>query len=252
MDPLPRAPLQFARDLPPLATPNWFAPELLAQGVELEPGDAERLGAFLALLLHANALVNLTAITDEDSAWRRHILDALSLIPVLAELPEAALIADVGSGGGVPAIPLAIAMPGLTFTLIEATGKKADFLRAAVASLALTNVRVVAERAEVVGQDHKSFRESFDAVTARALGPMPVAAELTVPLCKVGGSIVLVKGQKADEELASSAAALKLLGAAHAGTIDTPTGRVVVLEKIARTPRAYPRPAGEPKRKPLA
>ncbi len=248
-----RAPLSFRTDLPPFPTPAWLPAELAALNIELEPADPDRLGLFLAILLDANNSLNLTAITDPDDAWRKHILDSLTLIPVLADIPEGGCVADVGSGGGVPAIPLAICLPALRFTLIESTQKKAAFLRAAAAALALTNVEIINDRAEEVGQQHRNDngRESFDAVTARALGRLNIAAELTVPLAKPGGIIAFVKGEKADEELIEAKRALGLLGAVHVDTIQTPTGRIVILEKTTRTPRTYPREAGEPKRKPL-
>ncbi|MBL8744982.1 MAG: 16S rRNA (guanine(527)-N(7))-methyltransferase RsmG [Phycisphaerae bacterium] len=267
--PEPRAPLVFTTDLPPLPTPAWLVPELTQLSIELEPADPERLGRFLAILLEANNILNLTAITDPDEAWRKHILDSLTLIPVLAEVPEGGSVADVGSGGGVPAIPLAICLPALRFTLIESTQKKAAFLRAAADALALTNIDVINDRAENLGQNWKPIpspapgmsesasescgptREAFDAVTARALGRLNIAAELTVPLAKPGGIIALVKGEKADEELLEARRALGLLGAVHVTTLQTPTSRIVILEKTTRTPRTYPREAGEPKRKPL-
>ncbi|MFG0259352.1 MAG: 16S rRNA (guanine(527)-N(7))-methyltransferase RsmG, partial [Phycisphaerales bacterium JB041] len=168
---------------------------------------------------------------------------------------------DVGSGGGLPAIPLAIVSPHLRFTLLEATGKKCDFLRHAITELGLDNAEVLQSRAEAAGQNRgdrqpdgsrlNAIRETFDAATARAVGPLAVIAELTVPLIKPGGLAILVKGQRADEELEEAKQALHLLGAAHAGTVDTPTGRVVVLEKLRVTPRTYPRRDGEPKRAPL-
>jgi len=237
----------------PCPVPAWFEGELGEMGIELEPGDAERLGRFLAILLHANEQLNLTSITETDEAWRKHIFDSLSLIPVLAELPEHSRVADVGSGGGLPAIPLAITLPALRFALIEATGKKAAFLGAVAEAMQLTNVLILNERAEEIGQHHKSQngRESYDLVMARALGRLNVAVELTVPLAKVGGQIVLVKGAQAEAELEEAAKAIELLGADHNATLPTPTGKLVVLEKVARTPRTYPRPSGEPKRKPL-
>lgn len=251
----PRAPLQFVTDLPALPAPAEFEADCAEQGIAFEPGDLDRLGRFLAVLLAANERVNLTAITDPADAWQRHILDALTLLPVLSDLPEGARVADIGSGGGVPGIPLAIAMPHLAFTLVEATEKKAQFLRAAADALALSNVTVLNERAEALGQMRGGtggHREGYDAVTARALGPLAVAAELTVPLTKVGGIVLLVKGQKAEEELRESAQAVGLLGARHAGTVDTPTGKIVVLEKASRTPRDYPRRPGIPKQRPLS
>lgn len=251
--PDPRAALSFNTDVAPLAVPGWLGSDLAAINIELEPGDPERLGRFLAILLEANKVLNLTAITEPEDAWRKHIFDSLTLIPVLANLADGATVADVGSGGGVPAIPLAICLPALRFTLIESTQKKAAFLRVAAGALSLANVEVVNDRAEEVGQQHRGDggRESFDAVTARALGRLNVSAELTVPLAKPGGVIVLVKGEKAEEELVEAKNALGLLGAVHVDTIQTPTSRIVILEKTTRTPRTYPRESGEPKRKPL-
>lgn len=243
----------FDLEAAPLAVPSWFEEEARALGVELEPGDAEKLGRFLGLMLSANERVNLTAITDPPDVWRKHALDALSLIQTLADLPDGALVADVGSGGGVPAVPLAICLPALRFFCIEATGKKAAFLTAAASRLGLANVRVINDRAEVIGQEvhGETGRARFDAVIARALGPLAVAAELCVPLAKVGGRIVLVKGAKAEQELEAGRRALSVLGAEHVETLETPTGRLIVLEKARPTPRTYPRQPGEPKRKPL-
>lgn len=243
----------------PLAPTPEFLRALADIGVELEPGDDQRLGCYLALLLDANTRFNLTAITDPAEAWTRHILDSLTLVALLSDLPAGARVLDVGSGGGLPGVPLAIVMPTLRFTLLEATGKKADFLSACVTRLRLANVGVVQARAESAAQDRGNrldaragaLRESFDAVLCRAVGRVAVVAELCVPFARVGGLVVLVKGQKAPEELEEATKALELLRASHAGTVETPTGRLVVLEKTAPTPRTYPRRDGEPRRAPL-
>lgn len=230
--------------------PPDLTSRLAAIGVELEPGEAGRLDAYLTHLLDTNRTFNLTAVRDEAQAWEKHILDSLTLIAPLAS-PEAHDVADVGSGGGLPGIPLAICLPDVQFTLIEATGKKAAFLRRCVERLGLSNVEVVQERAETLGQDHHRFRERFDVVMARAVGPMRVLLELTIPLAKVGGFVLAVKGERAEGELADAKAALHALHAAHSQTIATPTGRIVVIEKKRKTPRMYPRAPGEPKRRPL-
>ena len=143
-------------------TPAAFLERIAALGIELEPHDLHRLGRYLALLLDANTRFNLTAITDPNEAWMRHVLDSLTLLPLIASA-EASRVIDVGSGGGLPGIPLAIAMPHVRFTLLEATGKKARFLNEAVQQLGLTNVEVVNDRAEAVGQDSSGMcREQFD------------------------------------------------------------------------------------------
>jgi len=110
---------------------------------------------------------------------------------------------------------------------------------------------VICGRAEAIGQDHRLHREVYDAAIARALGRLVVLAELTLPLVRPGGVVLAVKGAKAEEELAEAGKAIGLLGGRYASTLETPTGRVVVLEKASRTPRLYPRKDGEPKRSPL-
>jgi len=236
-------------------------------GVEFDEGDLERLGASLALLLAANETANLTAIRDPVEAWSKILLDSLALFPVLAEVEPAGerrRVLDLGSGGGVPGIPLAICMPDTEFTLLDATAKKCAFLEHAAGELGLENVRVVCARAEEAGQDRGrkvdragaswregALRDAFDAVTARGVGRLAMLVELVVPFARVGGVCVLTKGERAGEELDEARQALHLLHAAHAGTVATPTGQLVVIEKLRPTPRAYPRAVGEPKRHPL-
>lgn len=235
----------------PLKPTEEFQNALRELGVELEPGEDRQLGLYLALLLEANERVNLTAITDPAQAWMRHILDALTLVPFLGELPEGERVIDVGSGGGVPGLPLAIVLPSLGFTLLEPTGKKAAFLREAAGTLGLKNVTVVSDRAEKLGQDKARHREKHGAVLSRAVANLNVLAELTIPLCRQGGVILAIKGAKADEEVRDAARVIGLLGARHVDTHTTPTGRIIVLEKASKTPNLYPRRDGEPKRDPL-
>lgn len=245
----PRPPLESA-PVAALKAPPEFLLLCDENGIAFEEGEVERLGKYLALLLKINESFNLTAVVEPAQAWIRHIFDSLTLIAVLSELPDGATVVDVGSGGGLPGIPLAITMPRLAFTLMEATGKKADFLRFATKELGLGNVTVAETRAETAGQS-EVHREIYDVAVARAVGPMTVIAELTVPLVKIGGRVVLIKGQKAAEELAAAKRGLHMLHVTHSGTVDTPTGKIVVLEKPRKTPGKYPRRDGEPKRDPL-
>jgi 16S rRNA (guanine527-N7)-methyltransferase len=234
----------------PLQPPADFVPRASSLGIEFEPGDIDKLSRYLALLLEANTQFNLTAITDPQQAWTRHILDSLTLVPFLISA-EAKRIIDIGSGGGLPGIPLAIVMPEAQVTLVESTGKKATFLQKTAESLDLHNVIVLNERAETLGRDHQQYREQYDAVIARAVGRMPVLLELTVPLAKIGGHVFAMKGEKAAEEIADAKPALHLLHAQVVDSHQTPTGTIVVVEKQRKTPRVYPRLPGEPKRSPL-
>lgn len=242
----------------PLVPPVDFAARAAEQGIEFEPGDTDKLGVYLAMLLAVNEQMNLTAIRDTETAWTRHILDSVSLIPLLAELAPEAGVIDVGSGGGLPGLPLAICLPHLRFTLLEATAKKAAFLERVASLMGLSNVRVLNDRAERAAHDRGSredrsgaVRESFDAVVARAVGRLNSLAEITVPFAKVGGNILLMKGEKAAEELEEADGALKLLNAVYVTTVETPTSKIIVLEKNSATPRLYPRADGEPTARPL-
>jgi 16S rRNA (guanine527-N7)-methyltransferase len=237
--------------LTPLPATDAFLIEVCNLGIELATGDTEQFGRYLAHLLETNKLFNLTRITDVADAWMRHIFDSLTLLPILASVGAESLC-DVGSGGGAPGLPLAIAMPELQVTLIEATGKKAKFCQDTAAALGLKNVVVLNERAETIGQDHHGYREQFDVVCARALGKINVAAELTAPLARVGGLVMFIKGEQAEAELAAGERALDKVGLVHDEIIDTPTGRIVVMVKDRKTPRLYPRRPGEPKRAPLS
>ena len=238
------------------AVPSFVQDELPRLGVEAAPAMLERLAVYLDQLLEANRRFNLTAVRDRETAWRRHVIDSLTLLAGLETLPAGATIIDVGSGGGLPGIPLAIARPDLRVTLLEATGKKARFLEQCVATLALGNVQVVQDRAEHAGQS-AAHRGRYDVAVCRALGPMNVLAEYTLPLVKQGGRVLAMKGPTVERELDAAADALATLGAGDLAVIDAyPPGfdRHTVIVSIVKdrpTPRAYPRLPGVPKQSPL-
>ncbi len=229
--------------------PSSFVTAIDHLGIEFEPGDLERLGRFLKLLLEANTHFNLTAITDPDEAWMRHIYDGLTLVPHFVSA-EATKVLDIGSGGGVPGIPLAIVLPSVQFTLLESTGKKATYLRETVERLELGNVTVINDRAEAIGAT-KDLRERYDIVTARAVGKLNVLLELTVPFAKVGGHVLAIKGERAADEIIEAKQALHVLHCAVVDASRTLTGTIVSIEKLRKSPRIYPRRPGEPKRVPL-
>jgi len=237
-----------------MTPPESFLTEVAALGVELSPAQLQALARFVELLLEANQHTNLTAIRDVDTAWTRHVLDSLSLVPPLSSL-RAGRVIDVGAGGGLPGLVLAVALPHLDFTLVDATGKKVRHIAQTAEALGLDNVRALHARAEDLAglhaDGHADHRERYDVAMARALAPMPVLAELVGPLVKVGGELLAIKGERADEELAQASGALSLIGLSLDASLRTTTGTVLRLRKTSATPGRYPRRAGEPKRDPL-
>lgn len=222
----------------------------------LPPGALDALERYVALLLEANARLNLTRVVEPDDVARLHLLDSLAALPLLdAAAPSRAI--DLGSGGGVPAIPLAIARPEISWILVESVGKKAAALRSFVAALSVPNVEVVAERAETLGR-LPAFREAFELATARACAALPVLAELALPLLRPGGELIAWKGPLADDdaEVRRGRVAIGQLGAGKLRIV--PSGRpelgghtFVVVAKVAPTPARFPRRPGEPGKRPL-
>lgn len=219
-----REPLPLV-DAAPLVAPESFRSGLAALGIALDEAVERRLGAYLARLVAMNESLNLTAIVEHEAVWIRHGLDALSLVPHLAAVPAGGKVLDVGSGGGVPGIPLAIARPDLAFTLLEATQKKAQFLVDVSAALGLSNVEVVAERAEDFAETE--LAGTFDVVTARAVAKITTLVPWTAPFARRGGRLLFIKGQKADEELRDAKKVLARFSAKHRATTPTSTGRIV-------------------------
>ena len=221
--------------------------------------DQERLLRVYARLLAAAAThLNLTAVRDPAGIERRHLVESLALVRVLeaeAALPEGGSAIDVGSGGGLPGIPLAVVRPDLRVTLLEATGKKAAFLSEALTALGLTEVSVIAARAEAVGHD-PAWRERFDLALARAVAPLNTLVELTLPLVAVGGRMAAVKGSRVHDELTAAAAAIRrcggrLEGVEHLPVTDESPLSVVLIVKAQPTPPQFPRRSGMPAKRPL-
>ena len=178
------------------------------------------------------------------------VADSLVLLDHLGDAKKGV---DVGSGGGLPGLPLKIVLPGLSMTLVEADQAKAAFLVRACAALGLRDVEVVARRAEDVGRD-PTFRETFDVAVARALAPMPVLVELCLPLVRVGGRLLAQKTESEDMDRATRAVEImggKLNHVVAAPSAARSSGTVVIVDKVRPTPPAYPRRAGVPARKPL-
>ena len=233
-----------------LSIPQSFIEEVASLGIEFDAGDVDALASYLHLLYEKNQVMNLTAVKSIEDAWERHLYDSLTLLPILSEL-QCEHVIDVGSGGGLPGIPLAITLPEMTFVLVETTKKKALFLHEVVEALELDNVTVLAERAEHLCSEDGGFRASADVVMSRAVGAMPTLLELTIPFLKEDGTFLAIKGQKAEEEVEQARKAAHILGCTFNNMSRTKTGTIVSYYKTKKTPKKYPRVAGEPKRLPL-
>jgi 16S rRNA (guanine527-N7)-methyltransferase len=218
------------------------------------------LDRYAARVLAENERAGLTSAgTNRDAIYARHFAESFALLEALEsrrEMTSGARVIDIGSGAGFPGLPIAIVRPQLEITLLEATAKKADFLRAIVAELSLENIAVVQARAEEAGRD-PAHREAYDVALARAVAPLPVLLELAVPFLKVGGILAAPKGSAAPRETAGASKALAELGSEIVEAVPLPvevTGPIptlVLVRKLAPTLDRYPRRTGIPKKRPL-
>jgi 16S rRNA (guanine527-N7)-methyltransferase len=227
-----------------------------AISASLPQGWSDAIERFVALLLAANRQVNLTRVTAPDEVARLHLMDSLAALPLIDALAPRRVV-DLGSGGGIPGLPLALARPDVRWTLVDSVSKKAAILAKFVATLGLQNVVVVADRAEALGRDAE-HRERYDLVTARACAGLPVLAELALPLLAVSGMLLAWKGPLAedDEEVRRGRAAIGQLGGGRLRIVDPGIPalgghRFVVVPKERSTDARFPRRPGEPGRRPL-
>lgn len=224
-------------------------------GVDLSPEIQRAFGLYADQLLDWNEKHNLTAITAPEAIEMRHFLDSLSVL-LAVPLPPGQRVIDVGTGAGFPGLPLRLVSPQIELTLLEATAKKTRFLEHVVTLLGLNNVHIVNARAEDAGQAAAN-REKYDLVLARAVAQMPVLGEYLLPLCKIGGRCVALKGESAAAEVQQAENALRILGGRLEKIIPVELPQVVethylvVIQKIAATPPLYPRRAGMPTKRPL-
>jgi 16S rRNA (guanine527-N7)-methyltransferase len=214
-----------------------------------------RLPHFRDLL--AEAPLNVTSVRDPGEIERRHIDESVAIVRAVEAagwLAEGARAIDVGSGGGLPGIPLAILRPDVIVTLLEATGKKAAFLEGVVRDLRLTNVRVLCARAEEAAHEPEE-REGYDLATARAVAPLATLVELTLPFVRVGGALAAVKGSRAAAEVAEAGVAVQRCGGGAVEVLsplfDASMLRLLIVPKVAHTPLEFPRRAGIPAKRPL-
>ena len=203
-------------------------------------------------LLETNKVMNLTAITDPADVATLHFLDSAALL-TLADFAGKNVV-DVGTGAGFPGMPLRILEPSVRMTLLDSLGKRINFLQGVCDQLGFADVACVHARAEEFAAKH---RESFDIATSRAVAALPLLAELSLPLVKVGGYFLPMKSVESDEEIASAAHAIEILGGRLADVKDyvvpgtNVKHRLVVIEKVKASPAKYPRAFAKIKKAPL-
>lgn len=229
-------------------------------GVVLEPHQAGMFKRYRDLLVEWNQRFNLTALTDDASILALHFLDSLTVVPLIASLqhqqPAPLNVLDVGTGAGFPGLPLKIALPRLRVTLMDSTAKKVHFCNEVIRALGLADISAVHGRAEEAGHQ-PAHRERYDVVVARAVAPMPTLAEYLLPLTRVGGTCIAMKGSDAQAEAERAAGAIAKLGGGPAKVV--PVGlpgrddkrALIVIDKQRATPKLYPRRGGAPRKSPL-
>lgn len=230
-----------------------FKEKLVKKCPELTDKKQQQFEDYMKLLLEWNEKINLTAITEEDDIILKHFVDSLT---ISKHIKEGKRIVDVGTGAGFPGIPVKIAREDIDVTLVDSLNKRILFLQDVIEKLRLQKIKTLHYRAEEFGQN-KKYRESFDIATSRAVANLSTLVEYLLPLVKVGGICICMKGSEIAEELECSKKAIHILG----GEIEKveeftlPESdikrNIVIIKKISSTPNKYPRKAGTPAKDPI-
>ncbi len=232
-----------------------FKTGLEALGICLNEFQLKQFMRYYALLVEWNSFMNLTAITEYDEVCTKHFLDSLSLCKALDCTQELTVI-DVGTGAGFPGIPLKIAFPNLSITLLDSLGKRVNFLKEVIGALGLEGIEAIHGRAEDYAKPNM-LREQFDVCVSRAVANLSSLSEYCIPYVKVGGLFISYKSEKLAEEKAAAEHAVSLLGGEFLEQVEfyLPNSDIyrnlVVIKKGKCTPKKYPRKAGVPTKEPL-
>ena len=216
----------------------------------------EQIRQFLVyyeMLVETNKVMNLTAITDFDEVIEKHFLDSLSLCQVY-DLNHGVRILDMGTGAGFPGVPLKIAFPEINLVLADSLNKRIKFLEDVIVKLELKKVKALHARAEELGRN-ADYRESFDLCVSRAVANLASLSEYCIPFVKEGGKFISYKSGDVDEEAAQAKKAVTVLGGriaeVHKFDLGEQKRSFVIIDKVKKTPKAYPRKAGTPTKDPL-
>ena len=222
-------------------------------GITLSEIQLKQFYNYMNLLIEWNKKINLTAITEPNEIILKHFVDSLTISKYIS---DGTRVVDVGTGAGFPGIPLKIYRQDIEITLLDSLQKRINFLDEVIRELNLEKIETLHSRAEDFGKD-KKYREKFDIATSRAVANLATLSEYLLPLVKIGGKVISMKGSLIEEELENSKNAIKILGGKieRVDEFDLPNSdisrNIVLIDKIKETPNKYPRKAGEPSKKPL-
>ena len=231
-----------------------FSKELINKSnmieVSLNEDQANRFYAYMNLLVEWNEKINLTAITEPNEVILKHFIDSLTICNYI---DKGSSIIDVGTGAGFPGIPLTIANE-VNVTLLDSLNKRINFLNEVIKELDLENIEAIHSRAEDFGSKE---REKYDIATSRAVASLNVLVEYLLPLVKVGGRCICMKGPQIEEEIENAKKAIKILGGEieKVDEIELPESdikrTIIIIKKVKETPTKYPRKAGLPSKEPI-
>jgi 16S rRNA (guanine527-N7)-methyltransferase len=227
----------------------------LNEGIEFDKDKYEKLMKYKELLKEWNEKINLTAITEDEEIVKKHFIDSIKAFR-FQNLKDAKKIIDVGTGAGLPGLPIKIVKPEIEVVLLDSLNKRVNFLNEVISNLKLTNISAVHGRAEDFAREAR-FREGFDIVVSRAVANMAVLSELCIPYVKRNGYFVALKGPAVEEEIKEGNKAIETLGGKLQEIINVEVEgtelkhNLVVIKKVKETSKTYPRKAGTAAKKPI-
>lgn len=221
--------------------------------IELSSKQIDQFEMYMRILQEWNRNIDLTAVDDDLGILERHFIDSATLLKGF-DIKKHHKVIDIGTGAGFPGIPISI-VTGCQMTLLDALNKRVKFLETVISEAGIENINVIHGRAEDYGQN-PNYRESFDLVVARAVASLNVLVEYTIPFLKIGGFLIAQKSKQTLAEIEQAEKALEVLGCKVVNIVNLDTAEnvqrtLIIIEKVAKTPKKFPRKAGMPNKEPI-